>query len=515
MSILVLAVEKPYWQDVLIELTKKGLPITHTIVHYRYKNSPKKFFGDFKGVQVDGKQFYRVEDVARRIKEDLGDDFPPIDANIVAAFEPIERDFYNLTDRFCFFPLSFRYRKRLFRESLRYWIGFFEKHKIKAVFNSCTPHNFSDYMAYHVAKYLGIPTVLIAHTMINDHVIIRNDYRGYNKVPADFLSDLSEAEIVQQINSKLYQEAFAESQVLKMVIQKNDQSVKAGNLNTINNKVKFDYKKFAKRLWRTLKRALRFMFIPPIFKGALAMNGLYPPSVRRVLRICDHIWQIRQKAYLRRKSIVPNLNEKYIYFAMHLQPERTSTPEAEIFEDQLLAIEVLARSLPQGWKLFVKENPRQFDKKINLLKGHHHRDKSDYRDILRLPNTHLISQKVSTKDIVKNAQIVSTLSGSVGWEALLAGRPCIIFANAWYSECRSAFRINNIAEAKAAIAEAVTKNHDNVRLDVLKYLAFMKDKYIVGIMGDEVYVRAAKVPYDVLVKSMSDRIYNEFKNISA
>jgi hypothetical protein len=356
-------------------------------------------------------------------------------------------------------------------------------------------------MAYHVAKYLRIPVLQLAHTMINDFVLIRHDYREEEKVPPQFLADAEAEKIKALVPETLLRHAFTESAVLKMVVQKNDASVGAKNVSAAKNKI--NLQRLRNRLWRMI-------FSPVKFKGALALNGVYLSSVRRVVNLFDIFRQKREWEFHNKIAVTPDLQQKYIYFAMHMQPERTSTPEAELFEDHLLAIEILAKTLPPEWKLFVKENPRQFDKKVNVLKGRHFRDRTDYNDILRLPNVEIISQRIPTKDLIANAQIVSTLSGSIGWEALRAGKPVIIFANAWYAACRSVFKISGIAEAKSAISECQRITPQAVELDILRYLAYMKDKFCIGNMGDGAYIKAATLPYEQHVKSLADRIMQEF-----
>lgn len=498
MSALVLAIEKKYWQNVLSKLIEGGVDISHAVVQYRYEGVYNEFFEQNEVEQIDGKNFYRVDDIREMLKQHDA----VLDEEMLKRMQKYERDFYILTDRFSYFPRSFKYRKQLWRHSLRYWFGFYADNNIEKVFMSCSPHNASDYVAFNVARELGIETLQAYHTMINDHLLLREHYGEREKVPEDFLVGLNEEDVKVQIPQKLYEEAFKKSNILQMVTSKNDASLGNKKLNKTKVKKRLSVSRF-------LNRVKRVFFTAPRFKGALALNGVYPPIVRRTLRLYDIPWKADQRKKHDSIAIKPDLSQKYIYFAMHLQPERTSTPEAELFEDHLLAIDILAKSLPEGWKLYVKENPRQFDRKVNLLKGKHFRDSSDYEDILQLPNVEIISQDVPTKDLIANAQIVSTLSGSVGWEALQAGKPVFIFANAWYGACRSCFEILNLDEAKLAIDEAHSKTEDVVRQDILRYLAYMKDKLIVGNMGEEVVLATTEMPYDELVNEAAKGIINK------
>jgi len=491
MAILVLAIEKPYWQDVMVKAAELGLPITAAVVHYRDTDVPNHFFERYKPKQIQGKPFYRIEDLSKQLVKDFGTEFPSLDEAVIKAMAPAERDFYILTDRFNYFPKSFRYRKRLWRESIRYWLAYFAQNKTTALFHGCTPHNLADYTCFHVAKYLGIPTLLVGHTMINDYVIVRNDYREVEKIPAGFKPGA--------INEHLQQSALSESKVLKLVVQKND--AKTGAKNVAQDKSKVD-------LHRALQRVKRAIFKAPKFTASLAMNGTFPATVRRTLKKKNYFdYKSRQKQH-DELAVTPDLAQKYVYFAMHLQPERTSTPEAEMFEDHLLAVNILAQALPKGWKLYVKENPRQFSK-INFIKGFHQRDVSDYRDILNNPNVQIISQQIPSKDVIKNAQAVSTLSGSVGWEALRAGKPVIIFANAWYAACESAYRVENVEQAKAAIAASQESTPEKVKTNIQRYLAFIQNRLTIGNMGTNTYLKASNLPYEEIVNKMAERIVKE------
>ena len=505
MPVLVLQIEKPYWQDVLIEMRNRGLDIGACIVHYRDVGGPNQFFENFNGKLIDGKTFYRLNKITEMLYRDFGNSVPALNKVTIENFTDIERDYYNLTDRFSYYPKSFRYRKRLFRQSLRYFLAFFATNKIDAVFAACTPHNLSDYIAFHVAKKLGIPTVLTAHTMVNDYILIRHDYRAYEKVPADFMPDANEADLKKIIPQTLYDSAIKESNIIKVVAMHNDRSIKSKNLNVKNTKKKVNLP--------VLTRNIKRYFNSPHYKNALAMNAIYSPWRRRMLKKYEHFRLKKLHKYLDSIVITPNLEEKFIYFAMHLQPERTSTPEAEIFEDQLMAVEILAKAMPEGWQLYIKENPRQFDK-IGQIKSRHFRDVEDYKDILRLPNVHLISMKISSKDLIAKAQVTATLTGSIGWEALQMGKGCIVFGNAWFSACDSIFRVDNVEEAKHAITEIPKITPEQTRLNLLHYLAYKKDEFTIGNMGDPQDLRVAMWPYEKIVGDAAERIFEELKAVS-
>lgn len=503
MNIIVIGGEKEYWQDVFLSLEKKGINIHSALTHYYHDNKgPRKFYNSFDGNIIDGLKLFNSQELSKIMPKDP----VTLDKEKIDFFTSIERDFYIMTDRFAYLPISMRERKRVFRDNLRFWLTYFRDNKIDALFSPITPHSLSDFSCYHVAKYLGIPTLNVAHTAINDHVFIRQDYRERKRVPQDYLRGKSEEEIISEIPEFLWNKAFKEmSNNTKFVLKRNDQVTGTENLKESAEIEKKDMRKSRRP----------FILFKPAFKAAFAMNGLYSPLSRKFFKLREKLWLKKQQRLHDKVMTKVDLTKKYVYFAMHYQPEQTSCPETEVFEDQLLAIEILSKSLPEGWKLYVKENPVQFCDKCNMFTGRHARDFTDYQNILRLRNVEIIDPSIPNNDILENAQIVTTLAGTVGWEAINKGKPAIIFANSWYSACRSVFEVDSVKSTKEAIEKAQKKTEDEIHLDVVKYLHFMKDEYFAGHIGDHHTIAYVSLGWEEMVESMAQRLSIEFSQLES
>jgi len=156
------------------------------------------------------------------------------------------------------------------------------------------------------------------------------------------------------------------------------------------------------------------------------------------------------KKRLRKKFVDDNAlrnipDEKFIYFPLQLEPERTILISAPFFTDQLEVIKKCAKSIPIDYKLFVKEHPMQ---KIRAW-----RKTEFYKEILDMPNVKLIHPEISNEQMIKKTDLVITITGTTGLEAAFQLKPSIVLADVNYQSLPSVHRIKNIEELPKAIDE--------------------------------------------------------------
>ena len=120
-------------------------------------------------------------------------------------------------------------------------------------------------------------------------------------------------------------------------------------------------------------------------------------------------------------SRIPNLamfkDMPFVFFPLSTEPERALQHLSPEYLFQLEAIITVARDLPAGVTLVVKEHfpavgrrPRDF-----------------YNQITELKNVHFINMAERGLDVLKMARAVVTVSGSAGLEAAVLGKPVITF----------------------------------------------------------------------------------------
>lgn len=121
----------------------------------------------------------------------------------------------------------------------------------------------------------------------------------------------------------------------------------------------------------------------------------------------------------------------FVYVALHYQPEATTAPLGGMFANQLLMILHLRSVLPANIVIAIKEHPSM------LLRDRHDkkiwRPNDFYAILAALPNTYLISKSYRSHDVLAMCRGVATVTGTVGLEALLLGKPVLTFGEAAYN----------------------------------------------------------------------------------
>jgi hypothetical protein len=119
----------------------------------------------------------------------------------------------------------------------------------------------------------------------------------------------------------------------------------------------------------------------------------------------------------------PNTDEPFVFFPLHVEPEKTTMIDATNFTNQLHVIELLAKNVPANHKLYVKEHPYMIGQRPT-----HFNDK-----LTKIPNVKIIYPLSSTKNLIARASVVATITGTAGWEGLMMGRPVLVLGECLFS----------------------------------------------------------------------------------
>ena len=166
-----------------------------------------------------------------------------------------------------------------------------------------------------------------------------------------------------------------------------------------------------------------------------------------------------------------DLSKRFVYFALHFEPERTTNPDGGIFHDQFLAILALKTILPRDIKIIVKEHPSQFY--IND-RGSRGRSPLFYNLIKNIEGVEIIDFKENSFQLISKAEMTATISGTVALEAAIIGKKSLIFGNSWFNSCP-----NVVSWSKDLSYESIINGNISDPEDIKDFLINTKRKYTV------------------------------------
>lgn len=282
--------------------------------------------------------------------------------------------------------------KNIYIFYLNYFYYLLKKNKIELILFIYIPHLGVEYILYKIAKKLQIRTIMLNQTLFANKFFIFESIEDFGTFST---SNSIQSQNIFPIKHEFRKDLFyMNKKVLKKIA-----CVKS-NFKILRQSIN-PFKKYKMNFYDVINKILK----------------------------CEKF----KKNCTKYESNV-DFEKKYIYFPLHLQPELTTSPLGYKYSDQVLAIEKLSMIIPQDWIIYVKENPKQQEYK---------RDSFFYHRLSLLSNVKILSNKINTYKLLENCQFVSTITGTVGWEAISGGKNALIFGNAWYKKLDGIFEYND------------------------------------------------------------------------
>ena len=247
---------------------------------------------------------------------------------------------------------------------------------------------------------------------------------GYRSTISEEANEIDYLQDMQSTNSKITFSELREN-IKKFSRYKQAKSLRAGGFNF--------------SMWEKIKSSLYWMI--NTFDKEYRM-GYDHFGMTRFNVITDRLSAAIKRSYRESyidKALVRKVrNEKFVYFPLSVEPERTLSISAPFYMNQLEIIRNVARSLPADYKLYVKEHM--------AMRYRHWRPISYYQTIMDLPNVTLIHPSLSNEELIKNCSIVFTVTGTAGLEAAYYGKHSIIFGHTSYDSLPSVHKIEHLED---------------------------------------------------------------------
>ena len=149
----------------------------------------------------------------------------------------------------------------------------------------------------------------------------------------------------------------------------------------------------------------------------------------------------------------PVEGEPYVYMPLHLIPESSVFVKASYYVDEANLIEQVSKSLPIGWKLYVKEHQAMLGE----------RALSFYEKVAQLHNVRVVQVNYykDPKPWILNAKGIVTITGTAAYEAALLGKRSIVFGEVPFSLIEGITRVTDFSELPGVIKQFDNEVKDN------------------------------------------------------
>lgn len=195
----------------------------------------------------------------------------------------------------------------------------------------------------------------------------------------------------------------------------------------------------------------------------------------------------------------PSQGEKNVLFFLHYEPDLSTLVWGTHFANQVEVIRNVAMSLPNGYRLYVREHP--------LCIGM--RQRFFYERIKAIPAVKLVSSKVDRTGMIENTDLIVTITGTIGWEAIIRRKPVITLGNVFYNCFEGCTHVSDWNDLRGAIMRLIQDPRTPDDHDLMRFISAV---YMCTKPGD--YYSATKEEYDNIENSkrLADSFYEVMEN---
>jgi capsule polysaccharide modification protein KpsS len=146
-----------------------------------------------------------------------------------------------------------------------------------------------------------------------------------------------------------------------------------------------------------------------------------------------------------------NYDNKFVFFPLHLQPEASTLILAPMFLNQIALVQQVARSLPINYKLYVKPNPNMFG----------WRDIQYYNKLKDISGVRLIHPLNDSHELIRQSELVTTITGTAGLEAALYRKPVVTFGSVNYNMMDMIYNCNDVQSLSRILFDGINEYTHN------------------------------------------------------
>lgn len=427
--------------------------------------------------------------------------FPPLDEELIRRLYHTESIVLTMMNRF-FDTLCVDERRRIYYEMVRYWSGVLSVYTPEVVLFPTLPHFGYDYILYALAQLFNIKTIFFDDTRFPGRLLLATRLEQLTEPLIRALAEHKGKKVTaQELAPDIRQYYAPRSQRDFNVVPSYIADQKARHSFW---KIRFPWKS----MWKSV-RDVSFLHKAPRYLVAVASERAIPFVKRIAIHLSYPGVSDLRKEY--EAQVKPaDFGRPFIYFPLQKQPERTTSPQGDMFVDQLLALEIVSGALPHGQVIYVKEHPLQW---LHFgVRFSSSRYSGYYARIARIKNVVLVPLATDSYRLINESTAVSAVTGSAGFEAVLRGKPAIVFGKVWYENCPGIFKVSSVHECKKAFEE-MTRGYTISTEALINYLKCFESVTIRAFIAPTAR-KASTISNEACMHAISDAILSHLNSPS-
>lgn len=397
--------------------------------------------------------------------------FEPLGREMIEKLYPYEGQVFSMIGRADFSDSPLAKKKDIYYQYITFWRGMIKKLRPDVIVFASIPHSGVSYTLYGMAKVLGVRVVILDEINIATRTVCIDDHQtGFLKL-----------DHYQKNNEKQYTVDDLSDDLRDYYCRQLDPNVDSTPVDFkigLNKKAPLGIPTLSKiishlirfTLFKVTYQYLLMMFTKGHQEGILGQN-LTGIQYKLVFTRRNKVNKFLQKEYERLETKFDPA-KKFIYIPLNIQPEKTTCPMGGVFDNQIAMIRLIASCLPDGWAIYIKENPQQW--LAANIGSYLYRYPGYYEEIAKIKNTHFVPITTSTYDLINKSQAVATVTGTAGWEAILRSKPVLVFGYVWYMYCNGVFRVEDMISCQKAM-QKIAEGYKPSQQKIINYL-FALDK---------------------------------------
>jgi len=183
------------------------------------------------------------------------------------------------------------------------------------------------------------------------------------------------------------------------------------------------------------------------------------PYLKIDKRAKNYLTRFFRSKIVRRYYKKPVPGEKFVFFPLHCPYDMQLTVRAPQYLDQAYVVKECYKSLPAGYKLYVKE---------------HHASVGAYdvgfiRSINKMENARVINPYHDSHDLIRHASAIIVINSTVGWEGILYHKPVVVLAHPFYRGFGVTYDVDNLFDLPSKLNDALNGQIDHKRIKRFVY----------------------------------------------